>query len=616
MFFGTINTTHYTYQQGENMTSKDYCQFIENYIKNDRTGRAIMLTAPWGSGKSYFIKNKLSNYLKEKKLQYVVVSLYGLKEIKEINKELFLEINLQKSSEIGKCIFKHRQQIVNGIIGVGRTILKQLINVNIDFSLKEPNYDKLYQSVNLKNRLVIFEDLERSSVDIIEFMGYVNNIVERDGIKVLLVANEAELVVYSTDGNEQQILTKESQKYLKIKEKTVGDTIHFYSDYFTSIEDIIRLYKNGIFEKMLKEKDLDGTTALVRRVTQNINVQEINYRSLLVACQKMFDFIGQMTNVTPNDSFIESIFIGLIVYMQKRNNGDQTSWSAEGLTSPQLGSSAYPLWKVIYNFTEKHVFNQELYLFSEDLFLKEKERSDTDESLQVLYSFFLQEEINVKQAIDVVYEKLKTNRGVRPDDYLRIANYLIAIKSAIGYEAEIENCLNLMIDNARAEINKGHTIHMFISSGMRLDSQKEMDEFSSFENKLKNVIESNRDKLLNFKYTPEGIEEYYNSIYYNNAVFSNSQGFAVNLDIDKLLEIIPSCTAQQLHTLRSIFLSIYGRTSNITDFGNDTEYLVKIRDGVNKLINTAKTMDAIKTLQLKWFCANLDDAINKLSKVV
>ena len=161
MFFGTIKTTHYTYQQGENMTSKDYCQFIENYIKNDRTGRAIMLTAPWGSGKSYFIKNKLSNYLKEKKLQYVVVSLYGLKEIKEINKELFLEINLQKSSEIGKCIFKHRQQIVNGIIGVGRTILKQLINVNIDFSLKEPNYDKLYQSVNLKNRLVIFEDLER-----------------------------------------------------------------------------------------------------------------------------------------------------------------------------------------------------------------------------------------------------------------------------------------------------------------------------------------------------------------------------------------------------------------------------------------------------------------------
>ena len=122
--------------------------------------------------------------------------------------------------------------------------------------------------------------------------------------------------------------------------------------------------------------------------------------------------------------------------------------------------------------------------------------------------------------------------------------------------------------------------------------------------------------MLNFKYTPEGIEEYYNSIYYNNAVFSNSQGFAVNLDIDKLLEIIPSCTAQQLHTLRSIFLSIYGRTSNIADFGNDTEYLVKIRDGVNKMINTAKTMDAIKTLQLKWFCANLDDAINKLSKVV
>ena len=38
------------------------------------------------------------------------------------------------------------------------------------------------------------EDLERSSIDIIEVLGFVNNLVEQDGVKVLLVANEEEII--------------------------------------------------------------------------------------------------------------------------------------------------------------------------------------------------------------------------------------------------------------------------------------------------------------------------------------------------------------------------------------------------------------------------------------
>ena len=55
-----------------------------------------MLTAPWGSGKSYYIKNSLCPFLLEKELDYVVVSLYGLKEIKEVSKNLYLEVRAKK----------------------------------------------------------------------------------------------------------------------------------------------------------------------------------------------------------------------------------------------------------------------------------------------------------------------------------------------------------------------------------------------------------------------------------------------------------------------------------------------------------------------------------------
>ena len=79
-------------------------------------------------------------------------------------------------------------------MGIGKTLLKNIAHIDIDFDLSEPNYKKLYDLVNLKDKLIIFEDIERSSVDIIEFLGYVNSLVEQDGVKVLLVANEQEFL--------------------------------------------------------------------------------------------------------------------------------------------------------------------------------------------------------------------------------------------------------------------------------------------------------------------------------------------------------------------------------------------------------------------------------------
>lgn len=81
------------------MTTDEYNSYIKNYLENDKTQSAIMLTAPWGTGKSYYIRNDLSRFLEENKLSYAVVSAYGLSSIADINKELFLEIKFQKTKK-------------------------------------------------------------------------------------------------------------------------------------------------------------------------------------------------------------------------------------------------------------------------------------------------------------------------------------------------------------------------------------------------------------------------------------------------------------------------------------------------------------------------------------
>ena len=306
------------------MNTNELNTYIKNYLEHDKTQRAIMITAPWGFGKSYYIKNDLCKFLHDNKLDFAIVSLYGIESLKEINKELFLEIKLRKAH---KRFGAWAKTILSGTAVVGKTLLKQLAKVDIDFNIKEPNYEKIYKSIDLKDRLIIFEDLERASIDIVEFLGYVNNLVEQDGVKVLLVANEKEIMQYENainNGKEEQKLTDKSKKYLKIKEKTICDTINFYSDNYESIKSILEKFNNKYFKSLLQE-DKNGDLLLVKKIEeQMLKEQCMNYRSLLFACQKTEDMLNLLDkNKNYNLGFIENLFIGTIIYSIKLNKGDK-----------------------------------------------------------------------------------------------------------------------------------------------------------------------------------------------------------------------------------------------------------------------------------------------------
>lgn len=169
------------------MTDSEYNLYIENYLKNDKTKSAIMLIAPWGMGKSYYIQNSLIPHLeKNGKKKCVVVSLYGLSDIKEISKAIYLEIRARA--------FVHRNEATEATKVIGKTILKGFLSTfGADLSLEDDDFENLYRSIDLTDRLIILEDLERSDISIKQVLGYVNNLVEQDGAKVLLVANESEI---------------------------------------------------------------------------------------------------------------------------------------------------------------------------------------------------------------------------------------------------------------------------------------------------------------------------------------------------------------------------------------------------------------------------------------
>ena len=97
------------------MKQTDLNKFILHYITEDKTRSAIMLTAPWGSGKTYYIQNNLIPFLENNNKKSVVVSVYGLKNLYELSKAIYLECRL-------KLFNKDSEKIAAGKLAVSTVV--------------------------------------------------------------------------------------------------------------------------------------------------------------------------------------------------------------------------------------------------------------------------------------------------------------------------------------------------------------------------------------------------------------------------------------------------------------------------------------------------------------
>lgn len=304
------------------MTNGDLNQFILHYLTKDKTHSAIMLTGSWGTGKSYYIQNVLVPFLKEGHgKECVTVSLYGLKSISEVSKNIYLELRAKALSAKGEAATAGKL--------IAKTIAKGVVGrLGIDLSVDSSTMQELYESVDLSNKLVILEDVERSQIGIFELLGYVNSLVEQDGVKVLLVANEDEILKnHSCEETELSAfeqgwlddeqkprsakrMSEDAQKYLSVKEKTVSDTVQFTGEYTSAILQIIDSFDNSMLKKFAN--DASARTILNLMDTYKHH----NLRSLIFACQKSVDIMESL-NAPYGEDFVESIFFGIISLIEE-----------------------------------------------------------------------------------------------------------------------------------------------------------------------------------------------------------------------------------------------------------------------------------------------------------
>ncbi len=141
------------------MNTKELIDYIKHYICENKTKTAIMLTGDWGSGKSYFIQNELLPKLDK---NYAVVSLYGLNNLFEVNRSLYFELRFKPNNR--------KSEVYSASKLVAKTVAKGVASFfNVDLNISEKDLQKMYNSVNARNKLIIFEDVERSNIGILDF---------------------------------------------------------------------------------------------------------------------------------------------------------------------------------------------------------------------------------------------------------------------------------------------------------------------------------------------------------------------------------------------------------------------------------------------------------------
>ncbi len=618
------------------MITKELNEYILNYLQNDKTQSAIMLTAPWGTGKSYYIKNTLMPAIDTKdEKKCVLVSLYGLKDISEISKSVYLEIRARRISNLSEK--------ANAVKLVGGTVVKGFASFfGVDLSVSEEKLQQLYESIDLTGKLIILEDLERSQIDIIEVMGYVNNLCEQDGVKVLLVANEDEILrkeyekhntrwkveglkLYKDQQQEDNkaisISSKSYDEYKTIKEKTVSDTLHFppYAD--DSVINILKGFDNKYFNAFLKEKNANKDITIVDLIEKKVmgypSIKCYNLRSFIIACQKTIELYEQLEK--DKEHYLEYLKYLLLtntafILRKKQDDSLKWEWDKDNLRSARLGTSQYPLPKFCYDFicsqsldkSELNAFEM-IYNNEQQKDLKEKEIKD---NLEIIYTFSKKTEQEVKDALKKLKKQLKELK-IPFSEYSKLANYLVAIKFALDDSKAYNELKAIMLANLQfATPDNAESIREH--SGIYLDDNEQVQELNTFMNEMLAILEGKNKDAFDFDYKTENIEKFYNEIIKKRDDYVSKRIFARKFDNEKLVEMLEKCTPAQIADTRWCFQTVYS-FSNINDFfSEDKKSLIDLKQKVETLLSTNTKLDKIQRLQLKNFIQDLVGYIDRL----
>lgn len=653
----------------EKLSEDKIISIIKEYIENKDNTYAVMIDGEWGSGKTYFIKNKVMKIyekLHKKGKRFIYVSTYGVVNSSDLDNKVYDAIIKEFLPRKFKNIYKIAEKGFNSIYQI-INVFKKLPNIPKN-SIR--NLIEIIQQQKGKEYILIFDDIERSDMPINELLGYINEFVEHKSMKVIIVANERELSkkkIYSNielkylvaEDNNLNIPTKSNRNifdyyrnpqkqeekektisieqmdervekifgedilYKQVKEKLVGMTIYYCPD----LKEVLKqLIENQIKNTRVKEYLQDKSKRIIG-ILENKN--HINIRTLkfiLYKLEKIFSIVLYIDlSKYENKLFDECKYqlLSYIVYkcIEYKEGNSTATWDGKSeftYTGTELQNEYIASFKFVDETIVNNCINREKIEEVVTMYVKGKsEKSiDYDDPIKVLEHYWELEDEKIQENIDLIINKLGRD-GYDKKLYSKIILLIMRVVD-IGFEKELINkIMNIMINNISKQDFKGELDEF----DLMFRDDKEVEKFNKTMKPIRDIIsqvnntedENDINNIINLG-DGWGSKFAQYSIDHKNE-FQSKKRFFKLIDIQNLIEILVKSKTKDISDFRRTIGSIYN-FSNIKDYYiDDVENLNELLVELNKIHeDEVSKYSKSKNYNIKLLKEILKEVIENLNK--
>ena len=550
---------------------EDLVESILDYIRADYTDYAIMINGEWGSGKTYFWNHKVRNKIESlqlngKRYKTIYMSLYGISNLEEISKKIFIETTQLMDKNLKKYMDAKGQANIPEYAKTGLDMA--------NFFGVTQNGDKIDYSdfFATDDKVLCFDDLERANVDVIDILGYINNFVEHDHIKTIIICNEKELSTKLKSSNLEMktfiatyLLDKEgdlikktdkpmveriqdtieyvfdkANDYERIKEKLIGETFEYAPEFNYIINGILMRYeKYPELIRFLRENtnliistfNKSGTRNLrilkhalndFKKIFDMVNKSYPNTNNRVMQTMLIFTIAisfeikaGKVTkdkfvNIGSNEEY-KAILVSSRVFMDNRqfyikefDNNYYYNFKAE-----------YRFFKFIEMYIRTRIFDMRLFKENMEVIIN---TIDTDKL--PAYKRLLTEEYwkisddQFESVIEEVLEDVK-NGSIKPIEIVKIFAYFSHFikKNLIDYDIKslksvFLNGINIASLNAEYCENVEEELDKISVEEVGTDIDDVVKYFNEVNDKLKDKMYMEKAEEI-FKYIPMKMEQFY-----------------------------------------------------------------------------------------------------------
>ncbi|MEG1164752.1 MAG: hypothetical protein RSE31_08560, partial [Anaerovoracaceae bacterium] len=455
---------------------------------------ALLLTGEWGCGKTYLLDHDFREKIKNSAV-VLRISLFGITSPDEINLSI-------KQAWMGEYSKTQGMEEISQKINTGKEIVSKLEFLpewirgiaSTDMSVFIPLNNKMGD----KKVVLVFDDLERCRMNIVDVLGIINEYCENQKYHTIIVANQDKIqdkeknlkivadmsseiekkqrVVLDIQGlNESE---KEKIPYIEIKEKIIQRTVCYTPNYKAIVHAVINDIpkKSEDYKNFLKthEDDILALFAPDReRETKGEETLKMSHNIRSLKCA-LNDFYRVFCELRKNE--IENIHYWLfsfISYVIANKAGNARGGAYGTIFTDEDVEKIYPLFHDKYmlrcakTWILKGVWNKEL-LDAEIDFIKEQARARTPVEIIRMSRIVDIEEDAIQQGFEE-FLKLAYNGELTLNEYvLLIENAAWARSIEYKYPMQInweriKQGISVQIEKIKAELPDGQILRSFIS---------------------------------------------------------------------------------------------------------------------------------------------------------